>query len=122
MRVAAPPRAARAAVAATFFASGGLFGTWVARIPAVKRSLDLSDGELGLALLALAAGAILAMPLAGRVAARRGSRGPTIVALFACCVLLVPLSLAPDLPVLALTLFAYGVALGGLDVSMNAHG
>jgi MFS family permease len=109
-------------VAATFFANGAIIGTWVSRIPAIKRALTLSDGELGLALLAVAAGALVAMPLCGRAVARRGSRGPTSACLLALCGCLVAVPAAPSLVLLALVLIAFGAANGAVDVAMNSHG
>jgi len=59
------PRAARRAVALLFFLNGIVFATWVTRIPAVQIRLLLTPGELGLALLGAAAGALVAMNLSG---------------------------------------------------------
>ena len=61
------------AVSACFFLNGAVFGTWVTRIPAVSDRTSASPGALGLALLCIAVGSIAAMPLAGRIADRRGS-------------------------------------------------
>ena len=115
-------RRARLAVAAIFFANGVVLGTWAVRIPAVKGALHLDDAELGVALLFTAVGSVLSMPLAGRVVARRGSRGTTLAAYYASCVALPLLALAPSLVILALALFAYGASVAATDVSMNAHG
>jgi MFS family permease len=119
---ASQPQAARGAVAAVFVINGLLFGSWAARIPAVRDRVGLSDGELGLALACIAIGAIVAMPIAGGRAARVGSRNATRVALALACLSTGVVALAPSLPALcALTLLA-GVAMGSLDVTMNAHG
>src|SRR5215207_5002785 len=67
-------RIARAAVVALFFLDGFGMASWVVRIPAVQRALDLSAGRLGLALLGTAVGGLLAMPLVGMLVARLGSR------------------------------------------------
>ena len=117
------PRAAQAriAVAAIFLVNGTAFASWVPHIPTVQQKLGLSPGVLGLALLSIAVGSLVSMPVAGWLAARYGSR---IVALSAgmlyCVVIPLPL-LAPSLTlVIALALF--GVFNGAMDVSMNAHG
>jgi MFS family permease len=116
------PRAARGAVTGVFALNGVLFGAWASRIPAVRDRLALSDGELGLALGAVALGAMLAMPVAGALAARTGSRRATRGALVLACLATGVVALAPSLPVLcALTLFL-GIAMGSLDVTMNLHG
>jgi MFS family permease len=116
------PQAARGAVMAVFTINGLLFGSWAARIPAVRDRVGLSDGELGLALACIAIGAIAAMPVAGGAAARIGSRRATRVALAMSCLATGLVALAPSLPALcALTLFV-GIGMGSLDVTMNAHG
>jgi MFS family permease len=115
-------RGARAAVAATFALNGLVFGTWASRVPAVRDRAGLSDGELGLALACIAVGAVVAMPVAGGLAARRGSRRPTRVALVAACAGLALVPLATSLAALCVALLVFGVAIGALDVAMNAHG
>lgn len=116
------PRAGRVAVTAVFAVSGAAFGTWAARIPAVQQRLDLTPGRLGIALGAVAAGALVAMPLAGREASRRGSA--VAVRLFlALLVVALPLPfLAPSLGALVVAAVCFGAANGGLDVVMNTHG
>jgi MFS family permease len=115
-------RQARAAVTAIFLLNGLLFGSWAARIPAIRERLDLSDGELGLALAFLPIGAIVAMPLAGAMAARVGSRRATRIAFAISCLATGIVALAPSLPALALLAMVLGVGMGSLDVSMNLHG
>lgn len=116
-----PPKAARLAVAALFFANGLLFGTWVSRIPAVQTKLGLSHGVLGMALLAMALGAVIAMPLAGRWSARLGSHTVSVgLALWYAAVLPL-LAFAPSLSWLVAGLFCFGVGHGAFDVSMNAQ-
>jgi hypothetical protein len=117
-----PLRRTRLAVTAVFFAHGALFGTWAARIPAIRDELDLTTGELGLALLAGTIGGVGVLPIAGFVVARRGSRTMVVRGLPLFVVLLPALALAPSLPLLALALFAFGAAGGAVDVAMNAHG
>ena len=70
-------RAARVALTAVFLVNGVLFGTLAARLPTIKGNLDLSTGELGAALLGIAAGALLAFAVAGFLIARFGSRPVT---------------------------------------------
>jgi len=115
-------RRARGAVTAIFFLNGLLFGAWAARIPAIRDRLALSDGELGLALAFLPIGAIIAMPLAGALAARAGSRRATRAAFALACTTIGVVAFAPSLAAFAALAFALGVGMGSLDVSMNVHG
>ena len=115
-------RRARGAVTAIFFLNGLLFGAWAARIPAIRDRLALSDGELGLALAFLPVGAIIAMPLAGALAARAGSRRATRAAFALACTTIGVVAFAPSLAAFAALAFALGVGMGSLDVAMNVHG
>ena len=72
----------RRAVLSTYlvFASSGFaFANWASRIPQVKTHLGLSAGELGYLLLAIAAGSVVALPSAGKVISRIGSRRTVLV-------------------------------------------
>ncbi len=117
----ARPSAARRATSAIFFANGAGFGLWAAHIPLLKDGLRLSEGGLGLALLALATGAVGTMPLAGRWAVRVGSRPTTVVAGLAFAGLLAVPPWAGNLAQLMLACLLLGAANGALDVAMNTH-
>jgi MFS family permease len=117
-----PERPARSAVTAVFFLNGFLFGSLVARMPAIRDHAGLTNGELGVALACVAVGAVTAMPLAGALAARHGSRGATRGALALACGAVIPPVLATSLPALAAAFLLLGLAMGSLDVTMNAHG
>ncbi len=116
------PRAARTAVTVVFFASGASYGSWVARIPALQDGLGATKSELGLALFGVAAGAVVALPLAGWLSARLGSRRVTRAALVAVAVTLPLPALATSLLGLGLAFAALGGAGAMLDLAMNAHG
>jgi MFS family permease len=111
---------ARAATAAIFFLNGFGFATWVSRIPAVRQALNLTEGALGTALLAIAVGALVAFPLAGRGSVIRGARAVTIATGLAYCVVLPGPTFAGGFLTLALLLFLFGAANGAMDVAMNA--
>src|SRR5215204_3539565 len=67
-------RRAYRAVAAAFLIHSTVSGTWAPRLPAIKESLGLSDGELGTALVGLAIGLLVGTRLAGAPVDRFGSR------------------------------------------------
>lgn len=115
-------RRGQLAIAGVFFVNGMAFSNWITRIPQVKQQLDLTEGQLGLALLGVAVGALVAMPAAGAVAARVGSRPlARIVVLVYCGALVLP-PLATGLWWLAAALAVFGATVGALDVAMNAYG
>ena len=67
-------RSPRTAVAAAFLIHATVSGTWAPRLPAIKESLGLSDGELGTALVGLAIGLVVGTRVAGAPIDRWGSR------------------------------------------------
>ena len=105
-----------------FAASGGLFATWVSRIPAIRDDLHADDRGLGFALLCTAVGSLLAMPLSGRMVSRVGARAVLTVCIVVCIPAYPALALAPNLVVLGGVLFVIGAAVGVWDVAMNVSG
>ena len=112
----------RAAVSAAFLIHSTVSGTWAPRLPAIKESLGLSDGELGTALVGLAIGLVVGTRVAGAPVDRFGSRPVMRVGFpLLAATLLLP-GLADSLVALFLSLFVLGLASGALDVAMNAQG
>lgn len=117
-----PSSAAHRAVAAMFFCNGAGFASWVSRIPAVRDGIGLSEGELGTALFALAAGALLAFRLSAWGADILGTRTQLLLAAALYFFVLPQPAVVGSQISLALTLFVFGTANGAMDVSMNALG
>src|ERR1700749_2773976 len=115
-------KAAQRAVAAYFLANGVVMGAWVPHVPDRARDLHLDPGALGWTLLASGLGAVIAMPLTGRLTARLGSRAGCRVAGIAFPAVLSAVVLAPTAALMALALFCFGIAGASMDVAMNAQG
>ncbi len=112
---------ARLATGWVFFANGAALGSWVPHIPDAKHALGLSDSVLGFALLGMAVGSLVGLPISGVLSSRFGSRKTATVAIFAL-LLATPLPLAaPNLPLFVIALALLGIANGAVDVAMNAH-
>jgi fucose permease len=94
----------------------------MARVPAAKSQVHLSDGTLGVALLAVPVGLVLGAALAERLVDRAGSRVLCRICGVGSCVALVTPGLAHTLPELMAGLFVIGVVSGTLDVAQNAQG
>lgn len=111
----------RGAVNALFFLNGFGYANWIARLPLIQETYGLDHGEIGLLLLAIAVGALIAMPYTGWLIVRQGSRRIAYLSawLFLLSVLLIPL--APNPWVLGVVFFGLGLTGGTLDVSMNAQ-
>ncbi|GAA1231882.1 MFS transporter [Kitasatospora nipponensis] len=115
-------RRARVAVALVFAVHGAVAGSFATRIPAVQHRLQLSPGQLGVALVMPALAASIAMPLAGRITHRLGARAALRLLLALYCLALTLPAIAPGLPWLCLALALFGASAGMTDVAMNAEG
>ena len=110
------------AVASAFLIHSTVSGTWAPRLPAIKESLELSDGELGTALVGLAIGLLAGTRAAGAPVDGFGSRPVMLVGFpLLAATLLLP-GLADSAITLFLALLVMGLASGALDVAMNAQG
>ncbi|GHE25397.1 MFS transporter [Kitasatospora indigofera] len=115
-------RRARVGFSVVFAVHGAVTGTFVTRIPWIQHHLHLNAGQLGIALLAPAVGAFLAMPLAGHLAHRYGPRAAVRALMASWCLSLALPALAPDLLLLWSALFLYGATSGMASVQLNAQG
>ena len=111
----------RVAVSILFFVNGAVLASWLPHIPALRSRLTSGDGQLGLVLLATAAGALVALPAAGRLIARFGSRAVTSSAALVFCLAMPLPVLSSSLSALVAALVVLGACNGLLDVSMNAQ-
>jgi MFS family permease len=106
---------------ACFLVHGLVVSTWVSRIASVKAALGLGDGALGLALLGTAVGSVTAIPLAGALVVRRGSRQIARLTAAGFCLSLLGIPLAYGTWSLFAALLFYGAMAGANDVAMNAQ-
>ncbi|MFF4395241.1 MFS transporter [Streptomyces sp. NPDC001480] len=110
------------AIAALFCFLGFQYATWASRLPALKSRLDLTEQELGLLLMACGAGAAASFPLVAFLTRRLGSRRLALGSALCLAALLLALSVAPNYPTALLVICCDGVAVGCLNVAMNAQG
>lgn len=116
-----------AATRATFIAfigSGLALASWAARIPQVRDRLELEPSSLGLVLLAIAVGSVLALPLSGPVVAKFGSRRVVraMAVLLSSGLAIVAAGYELGLPFVVVGLFLVGFGNGAWDVAMNVQG
>ncbi|NUW37773.1 MFS transporter [Nonomuraea sp. SMC257] len=109
------------AIAGVFAVHGAVAGSLATRIPWIQDHLALDPRMLGLALLCPPIGAVLGMPLAGRLAHRIGGRAATRLLLALWCAGLALPALSPAPAWLFAAFLAYGMAAGTCDVTMNAQ-
>ncbi|MEU4419546.1 MFS transporter [Actinoplanes sp. NPDC024001] len=122
--VATDLRASTRSVYVTFTFLGVAMASFAARIPQIRDELGLSPSRLGLVLLAIAVGSITALPLAGQIVARFGSRRTVGVMAVLLGVALTGVAIGYQFGVLpvVVALYLYGFATGAWDVAMNVQG
>lgn len=107
-----------------FIGAGFAFSSWASRIPQVKSHLSLDAGTLGVVLLAIAAGSVLALPLSGQLVSHLGSaRTVAVMSLLLSAALgTVAVGYLVGVWLVVVGLFLLGLAIGAWDVAMNVHG
>ncbi|WBB64374.1 MFS transporter [Streptomyces sp. WMMC500] len=115
-------RRSQVAIAALFCFLGFQYVTWVSRLPLIKDDLGLTATELGLLLMACGAGAAASFPLVAHLMKALGAKRLAFASAGALLLFLPALAAAPDYPVALVVVAADGVAVGCLNVAMNAQG
>ncbi|CAG9191984.1 Putative membrane protein [Paraburkholderia sabiae] len=113
--------AARLATRLAFLVAGFGVSCWAPLVPFAKQRLGVDDGVLGMLLLCIGLGSVVAMVITGALSARYGSK-PIIVAGGCGLAVILPLLSVVSTPItLGIALLAFGASLGSLDVAMNIH-
>jgi MFS family permease len=116
---------AKASVAIVFLINGLAFASWAARVPAIRDTLGLTPGQVGLLLLSVSSGTLVALPLSGLVVGRLGPARTVGVAVVvgATGLLVLALGLATTtVAAVSAGMFAYGMGSSTWDVAMNVEG
>lgn len=109
----------RLAVRLSFLVAGFGLACWAPLVPFAKQQLAVDEGVLGVLLLCLGVGSIVAMVMSGIISARYGSK-PVVIAGGLGLVITLPLLTLVNAPwELGLVLFFFGGSLGAVDVAIN---
>ncbi|MGY2225287.1 MFS transporter [Pseudomonas gingeri] len=114
-----PGRLEQMSTRIAFFIAGFGVAAWAPLVPYAKARAELDEGTLGLLLLCLGVGSIIAMPVAGALASRFGCRRVLTVGTLLICLALPLLATVSSLPLLILGLFLFGAGLGSVDSTVN---
>ena len=109
----------RLSTRAAFLVAGMGISAWAPLVPFAKTRMDLNPAHLGLVLLCLGVGSLIAMPIAGKLTSRFGCRLVILSSGVIASLVLPFLAIAPIPLLLAIALLLFGAAIGTLDVSMN---
>jgi len=113
--------ATRLATRLSFLVAGFGIACWAPLVPFAKQRLAVDDGTLGLLLLCIGIGSVVAMLLTGPLSSRYGSKPVILAGGFGLAGILPVLSVAATPATVALALLAFGASLGSIDVAMNVH-
>lgn len=116
---AVPAGREQMATRALFFVAGFASAALAALVPFAKLNTGVNDGVLGLLLLCLGGGALVAMPLTGVLTTRFGCRKVMTVSVVLLSVTLPLLAEINHTGLLALTLIVFGMGIGITDCAMN---
>jgi MFS family permease len=111
----------RIAVKIAFFLNGFIYANWVSRLPRIQELYHADNGTIGIVLLALSVGAVLAMPFTGWIIIKHGSRRITLFSVIGYCALVPFIPVLPGIVSLVILYFIMGILTGMLDVAMNAQ-
>ncbi|AVO60069.1 MFS transporter [Pseudomonas chlororaphis] len=114
-----PGRLEQMATRIAFFIAGFGIAAWAPLVPYAKARAGLDEGTLGLLLLCLGVGSILAMPIAGVLAGRFGCRRVMAAGSLLICLALPLLATVSTVPLLIAGLFLFGAGLGTVDSTVN---
>ncbi len=114
-----PGRLEQMSTRIAFFIAGFGVAAWAPLVPYAKARAGLDEATLGLLLLCLGVGSILAMPIAGVLASRFGCRRVLSVGTLLICLALPLLATASSVPLLIAALFIFGAGLGAVDSTVN---
>ncbi|RLU07341.1 MFS transporter [Pseudomonas prosekii] len=114
-----PGRLEQMSTRVAFFIAGFGIAAWAPLVPYAKARAGLDEGTLGLLLLCLGVGSIIAMPLAGLLATRFGCRRVVSAGVLLICAALPLLATVSSIPALIAALFMFGAGLGTVDSTVN---
>lgn len=119
------PRA-RNGLFAVFAINGFAFATWMSRVPDVKDVLSLSPGQLSLLLLSISVGALIGLPVAGRISSRIGAKNTVLLGMgvFTPGIVLAAaaVTFSTSMYLAVPGLFLMGLGNGTWDVAQNFEG
>ena len=116
---------ARQAAALTFAINGLVFASFVSRAPAIRDALGLTNGGLGLLLVSISVGSLVALPLSGSVVGRLGPARTITVTVLVVTAAFAVAALGLQLGSVALAapaLLLKGLSFATWDVAMNVEG
>lgn len=113
----------RFAVLSFFLAQGLCFSSWASRIPDIKEIFTVNDALYwGIVLFMIPVGKFVAIPLAGYLVSKLGSRIMVQISIMGYALSLFAIGMALNIYMLGVFLFCFGVFWNLCDISLNTQG
>ena len=113
----------RFAVLSFFLAQGLCFSSWASRIPDIKEIFTVNDALYwGIVLFMIPVGKFVAIPLAGYLVSKLGSRIMVQISIMGYALSLFAIGTALNIYMLGVFLFCFGVFWNLCDISLNSQG
>ena len=113
----------RFAVLSFFLAQGLCFSSWASRIPDIKEIFTVNDALYwGIVLFMIPVGKFVAIPLAGYLVSKLGSRIMVQISIMGYALSLFAIGTALNIYMLGVFLFCFGVFWNLCDISLNTQG
>lgn len=111
------------AVLSFFLAQGLCFSSWASRIPDIKEIFTVNDALYwGIVLFMIPVGKFVAIPLAGYLVSKLGSRIMVQISIMGYALSLFAIGTALNIYMLGVFLFCFGVFWNLCDISLNTQG
>lgn len=111
----------RLALGSLFFLAGLCFASWASRIPDIQLKFQLSEAQLGTLLLGLPIGSLIALPAAGFLVHRFGSRIVILMSGVGYLVFLPLIGFSPSVWMLVPVVMIYGMIGNMMNISLNTQ-
>ncbi|SFV38070.1 Fucose permease [Devosia crocina] len=106
---------------ASFFLFAVTTGALMARLPDIQTHFDISEGQLGLTMIGMAIGSLIALTFGPPVVERLGFRKTALVTVLGPSVLFATIPWLPAAPAMFAVLFFAGLLAGALEINLNVE-
>ncbi|MCC5618726.1 MFS transporter [Nostoc sp. CHAB 5715] len=102
-----------------FFIFALSMGAMLSRLPDLQRQFDLTEGQLGLTLIAMSCGALVGLTFSGPLIARYPARTGVFVTIFVASALYALVPIMPSVFLIIPLLFLAGICAGAVEIIVN---
>lgn len=102
-----------------FFIFALTMGALLSRLPDLQRSLNLTEGQLGLMLIAMSCGALFGLTFSSPAIEKLGARTTAFVTVFGASICYAIVPLLPNALLVVPVFFISGILAGALEINVN---